>query len=136
MRRQSVKMALAGGAIAVVVLFGIDMATNGVERINGPIDRQNMLPLPVDGSGPDEKAAGLDPEREKLIREAQQLIDRLKAEQASAEGQDENERLPGTPDLREQSTVNKLADGTAGLLQSLSSKGIRFVVSIFDSVTD
>lgn len=133
MRRQSVKMAVVGGAIAIVVLFGIDMATSGVERINGPIDQQQALPVdPLPG----EDGLGLDPEREGLIREAQQLIDRLKTEGASAEERNENERLPGMPDLSEQSTVNKLADGTAGFLQSLSSRSIRFVVSIFDSVTD
>ncbi|CAH1220986.1 hypothetical protein PAECIP111893_04655 [Paenibacillus plantiphilus] len=135
MRRQSVKMAVVGGAIAIVVLFGIDMATSGVERINGPIDQQQALPVdPL----PSEDGLGLDPEREGLIREAEQMIERLKAEQAqaSAEEQSENERLPGMPDLSEQSTVNKLADGTAGFLQSLSSRSIRFVVSIFDSVTD
>ncbi|MEC0369862.1 hypothetical protein [Paenibacillus chibensis] len=33
-------------------------------------------------------------------------------------------------------TVDVLADKTAGLLQDLSQKGIRMVVSLFDSITD
>ncbi|MEC0243071.1 hypothetical protein P4H66_24990 [Paenibacillus dokdonensis] len=33
-------------------------------------------------------------------------------------------------------TVDVLADKTAGLLQDLSQKGIRLVVSLFDSITD
>ena len=47
-----------------------------------------------------------------------------------------NERLPGVPDMTSDSGVNKLADGTAGMLQSMSSKGIRMIVSFFESVTD
>ena len=45
MRRQSLKMAFVGGAIALVVLFGIDMATSGIETINGPIDQTGALPV-------------------------------------------------------------------------------------------
>ncbi|MBW7473743.1 hypothetical protein K0T92_03165 [Paenibacillus oenotherae] len=158
MRRKSFKMALVGGAIAIVVLFGIDMATSGIERINGPINGQGVLSVNpssledgrMAGSGEAGSLSSMqgngsgsmltegrdDNERERLIREAQQVIDRLKAEEASGKGQAANERLPGMPELGEQSTVNKLADSTAGILQSLSSQGIRFVVSFFDSVTD
>ena len=45
-------------------------------------------------------------------------------------------RLPGLPDTHSQSTVNQVADGTAGVLQSITSKGIRMVVSLFEKVTD
>ncbi len=45
MRRQSLKMAFVGGAIALVVLFGIDMATSGIETINGPMDKTGALPV-------------------------------------------------------------------------------------------
>jgi hypothetical protein len=45
-----------------------------------------------------------------------------------------NERLPGMPVEDEQAAVNKIADSTSGLLQTASSKGIRFVVSLFDGL--
>ncbi len=163
MRRQSLKMAFVGGAIALVVLFGIDMATSGIETINGPIDQTGALP--VNPSTYEKQSAGLDeytqtprledetganqqlPNNEKVSElPRQRVVDaqhgrstaelrQRQAEQYAAQV-DTYERLSGIPDLRTDSSVNQLADGTAGVLQSISSKGIRFVVSFFESVTD
>lgn len=164
MRRQSLKMAFVGGAIALVVLFGIDMATSGIETINGPIDQTGDLP--INPSAYEKQSAGLDEYTQTPLLEdeaevtrkqsvdekaasqvpRQRVVDaqhgrstadiqRRQAEQIAAQS-DANERLPGIPDLRTDSSVNQLADGTAGVLQSISSKGIRFVVSFFESVTD
>ncbi|MFC5651780.1 hypothetical protein ACFPYJ_22205 [Paenibacillus solisilvae] len=163
MRRQSLKMAVVGGAIALIVLFGIDMATSGIETINGPIDQSGGA-LPVNPNHYEEQA-GLDEytqtprlenetgakqqstenvqsnqiPRQRVVdaqhgRSAEEIQRRLD-EQYAAQS-DDYERLPGIPDLRTDSSVNQLADGTAGMLQSISSKGIRFVVSFFESVTD
>ncbi|SDT34826.1 hypothetical protein SAMN05444162_3918 [Paenibacillaceae bacterium GAS479] len=44
-------------------------------------------------------------------------------------------RLPGIEDPAGETGVNRLADGTAGMLQSVSSSGIRFIVTLFDSMT-
>ena len=38
MRYGMLKTIFVGGAVALIVLFGIDMATSGIERINGPLD--------------------------------------------------------------------------------------------------
>ncbi|MCQ6558366.1 hypothetical protein [Paenibacillus mendelii] len=159
MRRQPMKWALVGGMVVLVVMFGIDLASSGVERIYGPMDRGSGTSVgrltyddvesgrsQVD-SEPyrDEYDAGdLLPEERDLttsrsarsVEEAARLRDRQGAYEDDYMAELDNERLPGIPDMREDSTVNKLADGTAGILQSLSSQGIRFVVSFFESVTD
>ncbi|CDN46191.1 hypothetical protein [Paenibacillus sp. P22] len=48
---------------------------------------------------------------------------------------DERYRLPGVAPLDSDTGVNRLADGTAGMLQSVSSSGIRMIVTLFDSFT-
>ncbi|TYP78043.1 hypothetical protein [Paenibacillus methanolicus] len=153
MRKQPLKWGIVGGMIVLMVMFGIDVATSGVERIYGPVEQQEASPVASQGAGISENA-GLQPEpgyypRERAqepvvpvyrptVGEAQRYPERAAEADARAyELQErENERLPGIPDLRDDTTVDKLADGTAGALQSLSSQGIRFVVSLFESVTD
>ena len=157
MRRQSFKMAVVGGLVALVVLFGIDIATSGVERIYGPLDDSGALPVnrlndnsaadqryystTVQSGGadvgqqlPEDAGSSLEPHR--TVGEAEKGGSRSQTETQQQPVAAQNERLPGIPDTRRDSSVNKLADGTAGLLQSVSSQGIRFIVSFFDSITD
>jgi hypothetical protein len=159
MRRQTLKTAVVGGLIAIVVLFGIDLASSGIERIYGPIEQNGTLPVgsleyngptgQTDPSGRSQSAAedmnskGAQQEGQAVMQgTVQRVVDAQHGRKtepgqlASQQKPGENERLPGIPDIREDSTVNKLADGTAGLLQTVSSKGIRFLVSFFESVTD
>ncbi|UVI32057.1 hypothetical protein [Paenibacillus spongiae] len=159
MRRQSMKWAFVGGMVVLVVMFGIDLASNGVERIYGPMDKGTestvgRLTYDDAGQGRSRVESGLYddeyyngdllPEERDLktnrsarsVEEAAKLRDRHGADEEAYDKELDNDRLPGIPDMREDSTVNKLADGTAGVLQSLSSQGIRFVVSFFESVTD
>ncbi|MFC4104004.1 hypothetical protein [Paenibacillus xanthanilyticus] len=152
MRKQPLKWGIVGGMIVLMVMFGIDVATSGVERIYGPVEQQEATPIASQGPSRAEYPA-LQPETETgyhprqtaqeqdapvyrpTVAEAQRHPERA-AERYTEMTQVENERLPGIPDLRDDTTVDKLADGTAGALQSLSSQGIRFVVSLFESVTD
>ncbi|QYR20165.1 hypothetical protein KZ483_20265 [Paenibacillus sp. sptzw28] len=159
MRRQTLKTAVVGGLIAIVVLFGIDMASSGIERIYGPIEQNGTLPVgsleyndAADQAAPSgqNQAAADDMNVKSAERQGQAVTEGIvqrivdaqhgrKAEPGQVASQPkpgENDRLPGIPDIREDSTVNKLADGTAGLLQTVSSKGIRALVSFFESVTD
>ncbi|BBH21324.1 hypothetical protein Back11_26690 [Paenibacillus baekrokdamisoli] len=163
MRRQSLKMAVVGGAVALVVLFGIDMATSGIERVNGPIDQTgalsvnptNLYEQPVTSyespTSSTRTEDNLNVDRELPANQgtnatrAQRVVDAQhgrKTQDPPKLQTDQNlqtdsyGRLPGVPDLRTDSSVNQLADGTADVLQSISSKGIRFIVSFFESVTD
>ena len=169
MRRQSVKMVIMGGAIALVVIFGIDIASSGIERINGPMNGNGAVPInsleytdeggnapPVNavpsgshaGAGSTDTGGGTGTDSGAV--QSQRIVDaqhgrKTDWDRLEAQRQEElqrqlqaayNDRLPGVPDTRSDTGVNKLADGAAGLLQSVSSKGIRMIVSLFESVTD
>lgn len=156
MRRNSLKMAIVGGAAALVILFGIDLASSGIERIYGPVNGaggaeavnpqagMTSTMLPADTSSTvtqkeqlPENQIYIVPERRTVADAQHGRTDEEVRRAYERKIQEElNKRLPGVPDLKSESTVNKVADGTAGALQSISSKGIRMVVSFFESVTD
>ncbi|WP_219836276.1 hypothetical protein [Paenibacillus sp. R14(2021)] len=143
MRRQTMKTALVGGAVALIVLFGIDIASSGIERIYGPVDPSGSI---SSGVQPQAGQAGLLPEDDRLLPALQQRTvadaqhgrteEEIRREYERLLQEELAKRLPGLPELRSESTVNQVADGTAGVLQSISSKGIRMVVSLFEKVTD
>lgn len=155
MRKHTFTTALAGGAIALIVMFGIDMATSGIERIQGPIDGSGQ-PLQTEQQALQTRDTYNQQSGQKSLQEqlpedspgiASQRMTVADAQHGKTEAdirreyelklQEElNKRLPGLPNMQRQSTVNEVADGTAGVLQSVSSKGIRMVVSFFEKVTD
>lgn len=127
MKRNGWKLMAIGGAATFLVLFGMEMSTKGIERIYGPFDGGI--------SNLDENADRIDEsETDKRIAALERELDEIRRI-AGGEANTGNQgqfRLPGVPYEEEQAAVNKLADSTSGLLQSASSKGIRFVVSLFD----
>lgn len=144
MKRNTLKWVLLGGVIAIIVMYGIDMSSAGIERIYGPMEGGNEY---TENVQPEEKA---DPAKElatvqqQKIAQLEKELEELKrlaakgAENASEHDEGlpvENERLPGVPLENEQPAVNRIADSTSGLLQNMSSEGIRMVVSIFDGLT-
>ncbi|GIQ62266.1 hypothetical protein PACILC2_08340 [Paenibacillus cisolokensis] len=131
-RKEAWKWAVIGGAIAFLVLYGIEAASTGIERIYGPVE--NGSPLYVaDRPDADENAAnGPGAERsgpaadEQTAGEPSGTVERTDYRE---------ERLPGIPRTTYEPSVNRVADGAAGFLQSVTSGGIRFIVALFDSVT-
>ncbi|SDW89445.1 hypothetical protein [Paenibacillus sp. CF384] len=160
MRRQSMKMALVGGAVALIILFGIDMASSGIERVYGPVEGSVQAVNPAGYSSSmltdsEEVSRVSDaPEVTNIAQLPENQVDQTTQRRTVADAQhgrteeeirqeyerklqeELNKRLTGLPDLRSDATVNKVADGTAGVLQTVSAKGIRMVVSFFESVTD
>lgn len=164
MRRQTWKSAFVGGAVALIVLFGIDIATSGIERIYGPVGNTGgngaVGTQSVQQQGGQQQAgqqqtgqqqAGqgqqqaerlpeneIFPTRQMTVADAQhgRTEDEIRREYERRLQEELAKRLPGLPDMQSQSTVNQVADGTAGVLQSISAKGIRMVVSFFEKVTD
>lgn len=127
MRRNGWKLMAVGGAITFLVLFGMEMSTTGIERIYGPIEGGEGY---TTGGG-----RKLYPsETDKRIAELERELDDIRRIAYGDAYKDEkgHPRLPGIPYENDQAAVNKLADSTSGLLQSASSKGIRFIVSLFD----
>ncbi|MFD0715058.1 hypothetical protein [Paenibacillus sp. GCM10027626] len=148
MRKQSFRWIIIGGMIVMIIMFGIDVATHGVERVYGPVTVQEGVPVgrltenysenkPAE-SAPrrKEQAVYEDTRPRPTVGEAARSRDRGEYVEEPEPVYEKQERLPGIPDTRKDSKVNKLADGTAGVLQSLSSQGIRMVVNFFEAVTD
>ncbi|MGO4544418.1 hypothetical protein AB4Z29_06445 [Paenibacillus sp. 2TAB23] len=146
MKRNAMKWTVLGGALAVIILYGIDVSSRGIERIYGPIEgagEYTELQGPQQTEKPDD---GFETEQQRKIAKLEKELEQLKkmaegeiADDASSyedEGiYDQSERLPGLPTENDQPAVNRIADSTSGLLQNMSSEGIRMVVSIFDGLT-
>ncbi|MEV5028658.1 hypothetical protein [Paenibacillus sp. LPE1-1-1.1] len=147
MKRNALKWTVLGGALAIIVMYGIDMSSHGIERIYGPVEdadeyTENIQPEVTVNPNPEES---FETEQQKKIAELEKELEELKkmASRGDSENSSEtaentsdvNERLPGVPLQDDQPAVNRIADSTSGLLQNMSSEGIRMVVSIFDGLT-
>ncbi|REK77432.1 translation initiation factor 2 [Paenibacillus paeoniae] len=124
MRGNAWKWLAIGGAIALLVMFGLEMSTTGIERIYGPIDGSEYTV----GTG----NSGYVSETDKRITELERELEEIRRIAYGNGYEGEGARLPGMPLQNDQPAVNKLADSTSGLLQTASSKSIRFVVGLFD----
>ncbi|PWV98400.1 hypothetical protein DFQ01_11834 [Paenibacillus cellulosilyticus] len=139
MKRDGWKWALAGGAIALLIVYGLDSADNGIRNVYGPV-------------GADVQPPAVNSSSNQLTTETASTVEQYEPN-ASTRGNNDNtsasndngtfhnayagnERLPGVPYDTSEPTVNKLADGAAGVLQSVSSGGIKWFVSVFDGIMD
>lgn len=124
MSRKTWKLLLLVVAIAFIVLFGMEMSTSGIERIYGPMDGSEHYAY-------DKEDRVYASETDRRIAELEKELDDIRKIAYGGNYGAEHDRLPGMPVEDDQAAVDKIADSTAGLLQSASSKGIRFVVSLF-----
>lgn len=128
MKGNAWKWLAIGGALAILVMFGLEMTSSGIERVYGPIEGE--APYEADsGIAAEEGSGRYETETDKRIAQLERELEEIRR----AYGYD-GERLPGVPYEDGQPAVNKLADSTSGMLQSASSKGIRFVVGLFDGL--
>ncbi|WP_127532278.1 hypothetical protein [Paenibacillus kobensis] len=143
MRRDGWKWALAGGAIALLIVYGLDSADSGIENVYGPVGEgaqthavnENFEPLQNGQTDVRSNAA----QKGEGSVEAGTVSGRTKQQetvQRDAQPYTPEERLPGVPYDTSEPAVNKLADGAAGVLQSVSSGGIKLFVSVFDGIMD
>jgi len=120
MGRFTIRFALFGLLVALCILYGIEMATSGIERIQGPLSgQQQEQSEPLEQAQNDVKK----PEKETPEKEDRQ-------EPAATQPQPQPLKRSG-----KEPSVDVLADHTADVLQAVSSGGIRFIVSIFDAIT-
>lgn len=142
---------LLGAAIAFFVLYGIELSSDGIEDVYGPLERQapagarlpaaDSLPagrqqterygIPA-GQGEDAAAPGPD-----IRARGAETSGWLADEHGFYEYGNETEygQYPDYGTAPGGGAVGRLADGTAGVLQSVSNGGIRLIVSLFESVT-
>lgn len=137
MKRDGWKWALAGGAIALLIVYGLDSADNGIRNVYGPVGA-DVQPPAVNGGG-----SRFAPETTTVEQNASAKQENNRTSSTAAADDETfgntyegNERLPGVTYDTSEPTVNKLADGAAGVLQSVSSGGIKLFVSMFDGIMD
>ncbi|WP_424766727.1 hypothetical protein [Paenibacillus sp. sgz302251] len=148
MKRRALKWMVLGGALVIIIMYGIEMSSSGIERIYGPLDHEYTYAEQEQPAPAEDKATDLALEQQRKIAQLEQELEELKLMASRSSNPDsfepvlpieslpvQNERLPGIPYEVEQPAVNRIADSASGLLQSMSSEGIRLVVSIFDGLT-
>ncbi|MDQ0058396.1 hypothetical protein [Paenibacillus harenae] len=147
MKRNALKWTILGGAIVFIVLYGIEMSSAGLERINGTFEETESGSLYEENAVAEENSQQNDEnsvyarkieELERELEETKRLLTKAGVGESKAGKSpviDEDERLPGIPVQEDAPAVDKLAESASGMLQSVSSGGIRFVVSIFDGLT-
>ncbi|WP_028561686.1 hypothetical protein [Paenibacillus pinihumi] len=130
-RKHSFKWAIIGAVIAIVLMFGIEIASTGIETVYGPVKQPSASSMTglVPEAGPQQTYASV-PERPVYGPYVQGNSPN------AGRYEPVMERMPGIYGEYREPAVNRVADQTAGVLQSLSSGGIRFVVSLFDSITN
>lgn len=144
MRRDGWKWALAGGAIALLIVYGLDSVDGGIENVYGPVGEGaqthavNDIYTQEQSTRPDSSNHGVweanNGEASSLSRAERQ--ERQEDSPSDPQRYAAAERLPGVPYDTSEPAVNKLADGTAGVLQSVSRGGIKLFVSVFDGIMD
>ncbi|GGG10898.1 hypothetical protein [Paenibacillus abyssi] len=138
MKRDSLKWAVFGGVTVFMLLYGIEVATTGIETVYGPVGGQRtasvteLLPQELPQTMDDRQLPAAQPQAA-VPGGMPDMIPQYEEERYPYM----RERLPGIyGEYHGEPSVNRVAEQTAGLLQSLSSSGIRLVVSLFESVTN
>ncbi|QJC52596.1 hypothetical protein HGI30_14170 [Paenibacillus albicereus] len=164
MKKGPLKWTIVGAALAAVLMFGMEMTSAGIGRVYGPVEgsepaeigryaeavrelelqqaKLKQLEYEADLKRLQKKygieAAASMPEAGAFLGDEESAAAPALAQAQKEDWRLEGEagsRLPGIADPQGETGVNRLADGTAGMLQSVSSSGIRFLVTLFDSMT-
>ncbi len=127
MPRYAMKMMFLGALVVLGMFFGVDMATRGIERINGPMAAQTAAdaPLKANVAGKPGTSAVRAPNVQAPPPAAERPPERLAGAEA-VEPHDSGERP----------LVRHLAAKTGDLLQILAHYAIKGFVSLLDGILD
>jgi len=122
--------------VAVGVMLGLNLASSGIERIQGPAELQNNPPAwtvqqPIDNTAQAEESAVQERAADKKERAVQQTI----VKDGVLDGVHTPQQDASAMNNRKEPAVDRLASTTGGVLESVSHKGIEWVVSLFSSIT-
>ncbi|WP_027091159.1 hypothetical protein [Cohnella thermotolerans] len=120
MGRDVFKLLLVGGAIAFAVMFGMELASSGINTVYGPVDAASGAA----STGRAEEPALSPPATAGRFGSEPPGISLNGTEEAQI------------PRLDHKPIINKIASGTAEMLQNASRGGIRFIVGLFDKSTN
>ncbi len=142
MRNKGWRWAVLGGALTVILLYGLEMTTAGIERIQGPFTPANEGEATVVEQQQEQQASKQEEAHltaaelkiAELERELQQLKKIAMQERVSNKPGEAGHIAEVSLSADNSAAVNKFADSASDMLQSASSGGIRFVVSIFEGL--
>ena len=134
MARDGIKLLLAGGLLLFAVMFGMELASSGISNVYGPIDPQQA------GTSAEQQA--VDAKRGTGAAEASADASRgagsdqgwYGSEPAGISVSGSND--PRIPRLDHKPVVDRIAGGTADLLQTVSKKGIHLIAKLFSKTTE
>jgi hypothetical protein len=106
MKRDGWKWALAGGAIALLIVYGLDSADNGIRNVYGPVGA-NVQPPAVNSISQVPPETTVEVERSTLTREQYDNSSTALDSETYRNTYAGNERLPGVPYDSSEPTVNK-----------------------------
>ncbi|MFH5182740.1 hypothetical protein ACHHV8_08970 [Paenibacillus sp. TAB 01] len=134
MRTWYVRMLLILLTAGFCIFFGVDLATRGVERIQGPI-YQSAVNVNAAGEGAAVKS-GPTPAKPGAQAEGPHAAAAGKAKAAAEpKSQPEPKDVEPKEDISEASGINLLGNKVGELLQIIAHHGIRWFVALFDAIT-
>lgn len=113
------------------VFFGVDLATQGIEEIHGP------LPTPQIEKNSEQTDLELE------VAKLQQQIEQMEKETKVAEVQEEPPNIAANPNEKApipgpggDTLVNRMADSAGMLLRGTAQRGVEMFVSLFDGILE
>ncbi|RAV21807.1 hypothetical protein [Paenibacillus contaminans] len=120
----SIKLLLALFAAGFGIFFGVDVATRGIERINGPIDAaasvaqmeaKTAQPLPASGAQAGQPKTKPDTAAVKTAQGQEQPAGKQQA-------------------VIEESAVNRVSNGIGEVLRRAANVCLKVIVSVFEAI--
>jgi len=124
MSRDLMKLLIVCGAIVFAVMFGMELSSNGISSVYGPMD-----PSSAGISTPEQLNTDAGTEEEAANTDGRYADE---PEGISLEGEDDEVPMPRNDHTP---AIDRLANSAAEALQSVTKGGIHFVVNLFDKTT-
>lgn len=119
MRRDSLKLLLLIGVVGFAILYGMELSSSGIHRVYGPIEEPQAT-----------RSVGQTAQSPAANDEDWTLPPRKTDRSAST-----SQTQPAIPRNDHKPLIDRVSSATAETLHSISSGGIKLVVSLFDKVT-
>ncbi|MBW5444931.1 hypothetical protein GE107_02480 [Cohnella sp. CFH 77786] len=126
MAKDSLKLLLLAGIVGFAVLYGMELSSSGMKRVYGPMDPPEATVQSTDQPDAEGDVWTLPPRNSGRGHSSQNhtVQDGVREDADLAIPRNDSKPL-----------VDRVSAATAEALHSLSSGGIKFVVSLFDKVT-
>ena len=126
MKKFYVRLLIIVLGIGFCIFFGVDMATRGVERIQGPVAADTTLAKPWQPASKQQETKLSTPTPKPLASAAAKEQEKAKEQVEPPEPRTEISKASG---------INRLGNKIGELLQIIAYHGIKWFVALFDTIT-